>query len=89
MIKQDRREFLLTAATATSAMLLSASEVFSLPNGPSLPAGKNYELQIMATNWGFDGSIDSFVPKLRRRVMTGWNYGGPTIKMRRMKCLQH
>jgi len=80
MIKQDRREFLLTAATATSAMLLSASEVFSLPNGPSLPAGKNYELQIMATNWGFDGSIDQFCAKAKKEGYDGVELWWPNDK---------
>ena len=70
-MKQDRRDFLLTAATASAAMLLPSSEAFSLPKGPASTAAKNYELQIMATNWGFEGSMEQFCAKAKKEGYDG------------------
>ena len=30
---------------------------------------KNFELKLLATNWGFDGSIDVYCDKVKRQAM--------------------
>ncbi len=79
-MKQDRRDFLLTAATASAAMLLPSSEAFSLPKGPASTSAKNYELQIMATNWGFEGSMEQFCAKAKKEGYDGVELWWPNDK---------
>jgi sugar phosphate isomerase/epimerase len=47
-------------------MLFSSLEQFSLTNKPAFTMNKNFELKILATNWGFNGSIDEYCSKVKR-----------------------
>ncbi len=61
-----RRNFLgLTTAAGTAAML-SSLQAFSFPYKPPFNKNKKFELKIMATNWGFDGSMDAFCAKAKK-----------------------
>lgn len=68
---QDRRKFIKTTATGSAALLLSSLETFSLPFDPGFTSNKNYELKILATNWGFDGNIDAFCAKVKKEGYDG------------------
>lgn len=61
----NRRKFLtLTAMTGTAA-LVNPLEAFSIPLS-SVSAQPGFELLILATNWGFDGSWDEFCSRIKR-----------------------
>jgi sugar phosphate isomerase/epimerase len=47
-------------------MLFSSLEQFSLTNKHAFTMNKNFELKILATNWGFNGSIDEYCSKVKR-----------------------
>ena len=68
-MNQNRRKFIKTSAAGSAALFLSLVESVSLPKPTLFTMNKNYELKIMATNWGFDGAQMHFVPKQKKKVM--------------------
>jgi sugar phosphate isomerase/epimerase len=65
-----RREFIQNSAAATLAMLFSSMENFA--SGPIVGAEANgFQLLIMATNWGFSGSIEEFCAAARKEGYDG------------------
>jgi sugar phosphate isomerase/epimerase len=77
-MKQDRREFIKTSAAGSAALLLSSMESFA--NQPlTMPeANKNYALKILATSWGFEGSMDAFCAKVKKEGYDGVELWWPT-----------
>jgi len=77
-MKQDRREFIKTSAAGSAALLLSSMESFA--NQPlSMPeANKNYALKILATSWGFEGTMDDFCAKVKKEGYDGVELWWPT-----------
>src|SRR5688572_20405380 len=75
-----RRKFIKTTATGSAALLLSSLETFSIPFKPGSTVNKNYELKILATNWGFDGSIDAFCAKAKKEGYDGIEQWWPDEK---------
>ena len=75
-MKQDRRKFIKT--TSTAALYMSALESFSLSKKTEFPMDKNYKLTIMATSWGFDGSMDEFCAKVKKEGYDGVELWWPT-----------
>ena len=69
-MKQNRRKFIKTSAAGSAALFLSSVESLSLPK-PTISMNKNYELKIMATNWGFDGTTDQFCAKAKKEGYDG------------------
>jgi sugar phosphate isomerase/epimerase len=66
----NRKTFIETAALAATGLLLSSLEAFARnPFSEAVdgfqPAADGYQLKIMATNWGFDGSMDDFCAKAK------------------------
>ena len=68
-MKSNRRKFLQTSATA-ALMLSSLHEALS-ETQPCSTMNKNYELKIMATNWGFNGTTDEFCAKAKKEGYDG------------------
>ena len=66
-MKSNRRKFLQTSASATAALMFSSLDKISSATQPSFTMNKNYELKIMATNWGFDGSTDAVLRQSKKR----------------------
>lgn len=75
-MKYNRRNFLSLTSTATTVAMLSSLESFSTK--PSFTMHKNYELKIMATNWGFRGSLDEFCAKAKQEGYDGIEMWWPT-----------
>ena len=75
-MKQDRRKFI--KITSTAALYMSALESFSLSKKTGFPMDKNYKLTIMATSWGFDGSMDEFCAKVKKEGYDGVELWWPT-----------
>ncbi len=75
-MKQNRREF-ISAAVMSGFVSLSATEKVYAEE-------KQADIKIMATNWGFEGSIDEFCAKVKKDGYDGvelWCDGGE-------KCLE-
>ena len=70
-MKQNRRKFIKTSAAGSAALLLSSLDSFSQSHKPSFAMNKNYELKIMATNWGFRGTLDEFCARVKKEGYDG------------------
>lgn len=73
----DRRNFLGLTTTAGSALLFSSVESFAAPYKASF-TDKNFQLTIMATNWGFEGSMDQFCAAAKKEGYDGIELWWPT-----------
>jgi len=67
----DRRNFLNLTATSTSALLFSSLDSIASAHNPSFSMNKNFELKILATNWGFHGTQDEFLAKVKKEGYDG------------------
>ena len=79
-MKQDRRTFILSSATASAAMFLSSLEAFASANKPLSSGNSGYDLKIMATNWGFAGSMDDFCSAVKKEGYDGVDLWWPNDK---------
>ncbi len=70
-MNQNRRDFIKLTGLATSATLLSSLESFSTAPLPVVNANGNYKLKVLATNWGFEGTIDAFCAKAKKEGYDG------------------
>jgi sugar phosphate isomerase/epimerase len=77
-MKQDRRKFIKTSAVGSAGLLLSSLESLALPEMTASTSNKNYELKILATMWGYQGSIDSFCAKVKKEGYDGIELWWPT-----------
>ena len=77
-MKQNRRKFITTTAAGSAAVFLSSLETFAAQGRPSFTMGKNYELKIMATNWGFHGTTDQFCAAAKKEGYDGVELWWPT-----------
>ena len=68
-MNQNRRKFIKTSAAGSAALFLSSLDTFSQHTNHLFAMNKNYELKIMATNWGFQEDWMSFVPKQKKKDM--------------------
>ncbi|MEP6682885.1 MAG: sugar phosphate isomerase/epimerase, partial [Parafilimonas sp.] len=60
-----RRHFIQTTASATTALMLASLESFAKPQSiKNMKQG--FQLKILATNWGFDGTIDEYCAKVKK-----------------------
>lgn len=77
-MRQDRRKFIKTSAAGSAALLLSSLESFALSEMTSSAANRNYDLKIMATSWGYQGTMDSFCAKVKKEGYDGIELWWPT-----------
>ena len=77
-MKQDRREFIKASATGSAALLLASMESFANQPLSTSETNKNYALKILATSWGFEGTMDSFCAKVKKEGYDGVELWWPT-----------
>jgi sugar phosphate isomerase/epimerase len=77
---QNRRAFLKTTASATTAVLLSSLDVLSSSNKPHMTLETTLQLKVLATNWGFQGSLDSYCAKVKTEGYDGIEIWWPMDK---------
>ena len=65
-MKQDRREFIKASAAGSAALLLASMESFANQPLSTSETNKNYALKILATSWGFEGTMDAFCAKVKK-----------------------
>src|SRR5436190_15332633 len=67
--KLNRRNFIQASGTATAALLLSP-ELFA-SSKPASTMDNNFKLKVLATNWGFNGTIDEYCAKVKKEGYDG------------------
>lgn len=70
-MQQPRRKFIKLSAASAAALFLSSLDTFSLASKPLVTMNKNYELKILATSWGFEGTVDAFCAKAKEEGYDG------------------
>src|SRR5687768_14191454 len=75
----NRRAFLKNTASASTALLLSSLDVLS-SNQPHMSSDPKLQLQILATNWGFPGNLDSYCAKVKAEGYDGIEIWWPMEK---------
>jgi sugar phosphate isomerase/epimerase len=73
-----RRDFLLSSGTAATALLFSADSL-QFP-APDLTQNTNmdFKLKLLATKWGFTGTMDEFCSKVKKEGYDGMEIWWPT-----------
>ncbi|MEP7110551.1 MAG: TIM barrel protein [Ferruginibacter sp.] len=74
-----RRKFIATTTSATTALLLSSLDVFAKPQTVR-NMNTNFQLKILATNWGFQGTIDAYCAKVKEEGYNGIEIWWPLEK---------
>ncbi|MFC0775454.1 sugar phosphate isomerase/epimerase family protein [Terrimonas alba] len=69
-MSQNRRTFIQTTTSATAALLFSPLDIFATPYKSAI-VNKNFELKILATNWGFHGTTDQFCSAAKKEGYDG------------------
>lgn len=75
-----RRNFLQLSASASTALLLSSLSNFASPIKSTTDVHKNFELKILATNWGFPGTPDEYMAKVKQEGYDGIEIWWPMEK---------
>ena len=74
----SRRKFIqLSSYTGTTAMFSSLAP-FNLTTKPDFTMNPGFQLKILATNWGYQGSTDSFCEKAKKEGYDGLEIWWPT-----------
>ncbi|MFZ1527820.1 MAG: TIM barrel protein [Ferruginibacter sp.] len=66
----NRKKFITLGATGSAALMLSALENLAAPL-PSIKAANGFDMKVLATNWGFEGSMDAFCAKVKKEGYDG------------------
>lgn len=77
---QNRRSFIKTTTSATTAVLLSSLDVLAEKHPPISAVNKNFDLKMLATSWGFRGTLDAFCAKVKKEGYDGIEMWWPMEK---------
>ena len=78
----DRRKFLGVTGSASTALLLSIDDALASKPKPTFTMNKDFELKILATNWGFSGTMDSFCARAKKDGYDGVEIWWPVEKVK-------
>jgi len=67
----NRRHFIKTTASATTALMLSSLDVVAANDYQAKTWKDGFELKILATGWGFPGTLDLFCSKVKEEGYDG------------------
>lgn len=56
----NRRNFLGLTTSSTTALMLASLQSVASSNKPNFTMNSNFSLKVMATNWGFTGTLDEY-----------------------------
>lgn len=79
-MKQNRRSFIKTTSSASAVLLLSSIATSAEFKLPKTSMNKNFELKLLATNWGFDGTVDVYCDKVKKAGYDGIEIWWPVEK---------
>ena len=77
-----RRKFVQLSSATGASLLLSSLDSFALTNKPNFTMNAGFQLKVLATNWGFDGSLDSYCAKAKKE---GSGYHSKNIRTERLE----
>ncbi len=66
----NRKKFIALGAAGSAGLFLSALENMAAP-APHPTVADGFDLKILATNWGFEGSMDAFCAKAKKEGYDG------------------
>jgi sugar phosphate isomerase/epimerase len=78
MSGQNRRKFITNTAVVSTGLFMSGLESFAAANPPKMTSNKDVELLVLATNWGFNGSLDEYCAKAKKEGYNGIEIWWPT-----------
>ena len=61
-------------------MLLASLDAFASPNLPIKNMDNNFKLKLLATNWGFPGSLEEYCTKVKKEGYDGIEIWWPLEK---------
>jgi sugar phosphate isomerase/epimerase len=76
----NRRKFIGLSTSAGTALLLSSLHSYSTTHKPVFNMASNFELKIMGTNWGFNGTTDAFCTNAKKEGYDGIEMWWPMNK---------
>jgi len=76
----NRKNFLKWTAGSSTALMLSSLDVLAIPNKQHFTMNPGFELKIMATNWGFPGSLEEYCEKAKKEGYDGIEIWWPMDK---------
>ncbi|MEO6288749.1 MAG: sugar phosphate isomerase/epimerase [Ginsengibacter sp.] len=79
-MKFDRRNFVGFSVTAATSLMLSSLDTFASTIKTTTNVNKNFELKILATNWGFPGTLDEYMAKVKKEGYDGIEIWWPMEK---------
>src|ERR1700744_6355601 len=77
----SRRNFIQTTSAASSALLLGGLDVLA-EKIPTTSMHKNFELKVLATDWGYKGGIDQYCAHVRKEGYDGIEIWWPLDKQK-------
>jgi sugar phosphate isomerase/epimerase len=75
-----RRTFIKTTAMATTGLFLRSLDTIAQNAPAAFKEGKQLDLTILATNWGFEGSLDAYGKKVKEEGYDGIEIWWPMEK---------
>ena len=79
-MKQNRRKFIETTASATAALMLASIPTFAEAKQSKENMNNKFELKLLATNWGFEGTMDEYGAKVKKAGYDGIEIWWPMEK---------
>ncbi|MEX6688924.1 TIM barrel protein [Danxiaibacter flavus] len=76
----SRRNFLASSVSATTALFLTSLDSFALPQQQTNNMNTGFSLKVLATNWGFEGSMDEYCEKVKKEGYDGIEIWWPVEK---------
>lgn len=74
-----RRKFIAATTSATTALFLTSLDTFATPQTVE-KMDTNFQLKILATNWGFPGTLDQYCAKVKQEGYDGIEVWWPSEK---------
>ena len=79
-IPLKRRDFLKNSGTAATALLFSADTFQSTAPDLFQNTNMDFKLKLLATNWGFPGTLDEYLSKVKKEGYDGIEIWWPNEK---------
>jgi sugar phosphate isomerase/epimerase len=76
----NRRDFLQDSVSATTLMLLASLDAVASSNLPNKNMDNNFKLKLLATNWGFPGTLEEYCAKVKKEGYDGIELWWPLEK---------
>ncbi|HVX51292.1 MAG TPA: sugar phosphate isomerase/epimerase [Chitinophagaceae bacterium] len=76
----NRRNFIELSASSASALMLASLQSFASSNKPDFTMNKDFKLKVLATNWGFNGTLDEYGAQVKKEGYDGIEIWWPTDK---------